>query len=123
MVHSGTKYGLMAVYVERLTISRPVNAGLRQRAMAAETTPLRHPERYHCKGPDLADFHRHVSDSGEGRWTLQAAIDEDALTPAISAAPYARFSACGQAEYADKPLSVRRFEFANPIEKPTGSVR
>jgi 6-phosphogluconate dehydrogenase len=120
MVHNGTKYGLMAACVERLIISHPVNAGLRQRAMAAETTPLRHPEPYHCKGPDLADFHRHVSDSGEGRWTLQAAIDENVLAPAISAAPYARFSPCSQAEYADKPLSARRFEFANPIAEPIG---
>ena len=118
--------------------------------MDAETTPLRHPEHYQYdidvakvaevwrrgsvvgswlldltasalrKSPDLANFHGRVSDSGEGRWTLLAAIDEGVPAPVISAALYARFYSRGNADYADKLLSALRFEFGGHVEKPAG---
>jgi len=150
MVHNGIEYGLMAAYAEGFNILRHANAGAHQRETDAETTPLRHPElfRYDIdvaqvaevwrrgsvvgswlldltasalrKSPDLANFHGRVSDSGEGRWTLQAAIDEGVPAPVISAALYARFSSRGEAEYADKLLSAMRFEFGGHEEKPAG---
>jgi 6-phosphogluconate dehydrogenase len=150
MVHNGIEYGLMAAYAEGFNILRHANAGAHQRETDAETTPLRHPElfRYDIdvaqvaelwrrgsvvgswlldltasalrKSPDLANFHGRVSDSGEGRWTLQAAIDEGVPAPVISAALYARFSSRGEAEYADKLLSAMRFEFGGHVEKPGG---
>ena len=150
MVHNGIEYGLMAAYAEGFNILRHANAGAHQRETDAETTPLRHPElfRYDIdvaqvaelwrrgsvvgswlldltasalrKSPDLANFHGRVSDSGEGRWTLQAAIDEGVPAPVISAALYARFSSRGEAEYADKLLSAMRFEFGGHVEKPAG---
>jgi 6-phosphogluconate dehydrogenase len=147
MVHNGIEYGLMAAYAEGLNIIRHANAGLHQRETDAETTPLRHPELYSYdiniaqvaevwrrgsvvgswlldlsasalrKSPDLGHFAGRVSDSGEGRWTLQAAIDEGVPAPVISAALYGRFSSRGEAEFADKLLSALRFEFGGHVEK------
>ncbi len=148
MVHNGIEYGLMAAYAEGMNILKHADAGARQRDADAETTPLRHPELYRYeidvaqvaevwrrgsvvgswlldltasalrKSPDLANFQGRVSDSGEGRWTLQAAIDEGVPAPVISAALYSRFSSRGEAEYADKLLSALRFEFGGHVEKP-----
>ncbi len=150
MVHNGIEYGVMAAYAEGLNIIRNANVGARRQETDAETTPLRHPELYRYdidvakvsevwrrgsvigswlldliasalrKGSDLANFHGRVSDSGEGRWTLQAAIDEGVPAPVISAALYARFSSRGEAEYADKLLSAMRFEFGGHLEKGAG---
>jgi 6-phosphogluconate dehydrogenase len=148
MVHNGIEYGLMGAYAEGLNIIRHANAGLHQQETDAETTPLRHPELYSYdidlaqvaevwrrgsvigswlldlaasalrQGADLSRFAGRVSDSGEGRWTLQAAIDEGVPAPVISAALFARFSSRGEAEYADKLLSALRFEFGGHVEKP-----
>ena len=148
MVHNGIEYGMMAAYAEGLNIIKHANIGLRTVAVDAETTPLRHPEHYKYdidiaqvaevwrrgsvvaswlldlaasalrKSPDLADFVGRVSDSGEGRWTLQAAIEESVPAPVISAAVFARFSSRGEADYADRLLSALRFEFGGHVEKP-----
>lgn len=148
MVHNGIEYGLMAAYAEGLNIIKHANVGMKTQAPDAETTPLRHPERYKYdidiaqvaevwrrgsvvaswlldlaasalrKSPDLGNFAGRVSDSGEGRWTLQAAIDESVPAPVISAALFARFSSRGEADYADRLLSALRFEFGGHIEKP-----
>ncbi len=147
MVHNGIEYGLMAAYSEGLNIIHKANVGLTKQEDDAETTPLRHPELYSYdinigdvaevwrrgsvvgswlldltasalrKSPDLEKFQGRVSDSGEGRWTLQAAIDEGVPAPVISAALYARFSSRGEAEFADKLLSALRFEFGGHVEK------
>ena len=148
MVHNGIEYGLMAAYAEGLNIIKHANVGLKTQATDAETTPLRHPERNKYdidiwrvaevwrrgsvvaswlldlaasalrKSPDLANFEGRVSDSGEGRWTLQAAIDESVPAPVISAALFARFSSRGEADYGDRLLSALRFEFGGHVEKP-----
>ena len=148
MVHNGIEYGLMAAYAEGLNIIKHANVGLHTQATDAETTPLRHPEHYKYdidiaqvaevwrrgsvvaswlldlaasalrKSPDLGDFAGRVSDSGEGRWTLQAAIDEGVPAPVISAALFARFSSRGEADYGDRLLSALRFEFGGHVEKP-----
>jgi 6-phosphogluconate dehydrogenase len=148
MVHNGIEYGLMAAYAEGLNVLRHANIGHRQHASDAETTPLRDPEfyRYELNLPDVAEVWRrgsvigswlldltagallqdprleaydgHVSDSGEGRWTLQAAIDEAVPTPVLSAAVYARFSSRGEAAFADKLLSAMRHSFGGHVEKP-----
>jgi len=150
MVHNGIEYGVMAAYAEGLNIIHNADVGSRQQETDAETTPLREPELYRYdidvskvsevwrrgsviaswlldliasalkKSPDLAEFHGRVSDSGEGRWTLQAAIDEGVPAPVISAALYARFSSRGEAEYADKLLSAMRYEFGGHVEKSGG---
>jgi 6-phosphogluconate dehydrogenase len=150
MVHNGIEYGAMAAYAEGLNILHHANVGAHRRDTDAETTPLRHPELYRYdidvakvtevwrrgsvigswlldltasalrKSPDLANFQGRVSDSGEGRWTLRAAIDEGVPAPVISAALYARFSSRGEAEYADRLLSALRFEFGGHVEKPAG---
>ncbi len=150
MVHNGIEYGTMAAYAEGLNIIRHANVGLHQHDTDAETTPLRNPEMYKYeidvgkvaevwrrgsvigswlldltasalrKNPDLSNFHGRVSDSGEGRWTLQAAIDEGVPAPVISAALYARFSSRGEADYADRILSALRYEFGGHVEKPAG---
>ncbi len=147
MVHNGIEYGLMAAYGEGLNIIHHANVGKSKQETDAETTPLRHPELYSYdiniadvaelwrrgsvvgswlldltasalrKSPDLEKFAGRVSDSGEGRWTLLAAIDEGVPAPVISAALYARFSSRGNAEFADKLLSAMRFEFGGHIEK------
>jgi 6-phosphogluconate dehydrogenase len=148
MVHNGIEYGMMAAYAEGFNIIRHANVGLHTQADDAETTPLRHPERYKYdidvaqvaevwrrgsvvaswlldltasalrKSPDLGNFAGRVSDSGEGRWTVQAAIDESVPAPVISAALFARFSSRGEADYGDRLLSALRFEFGGHVEKP-----
>ncbi|MDA8107002.1 MAG: decarboxylating 6-phosphogluconate dehydrogenase [Betaproteobacteria bacterium] len=150
MVHNGIEYGLMAAYAEGLNILQHAGIGNRASEVDAETTPLRHPERYRYDidvarvaelwrrgsvigswlldltasalraDPRLAKFGGRVSDSGEGRWTLQAAIDEGVPAPVIGAALYARFASRGHAEYADKLLSAMRYEFGGHLEKPSG---
>ena len=148
MVHNGIEYGLMAAYAEGLNIIKHADIGLTTETADAETTPLRNPEHYKYnidvaqvaevwrrgsvvaswlldltasalrKSPDLKAFDGRVSDSGEGRWTLQAAIDESVPAPVISAALFSRFSSRGDDDYADRLLSALRFEFGGHLEKP-----
>ena len=148
MVHNGIEYGLMAAYAEGMNILRAANMGAKPRAADAETVPLRHPEFYRYdldlpriaelwrrgsvigswlldltaealrRDPALDGFAGRVSDSGEGRWTLQAAIDEGAPAPVLSAALFGRFGSRGASEYADKLMSAMRFEFGGHHEKP-----
>jgi 6-phosphogluconate dehydrogenase len=148
MVHNGIEYGLMAAYAEGLNILHHANAGKKAREVDAETTPLRHPEHYQydlnladiaevwrrgsviaswlldltaialLDSPDLGKFAGHVSDSGEGRWTVMAAIDESVPAPVLSAALYERFSSRGEADFANKLLSAMRYEFGGHLEKP-----
>jgi 6-phosphogluconate dehydrogenase len=150
MVHNGIEYGLMAAYAEGLGILHDANAGKEDRAADAETTPLRDPEHYQydlnlrditevwrrgsviaswlldltaaslVKDPSLSEFSGHVSDSGEGRWTIKAAVDEAVPTPVLSAALYQRFSSRGEADYQDKLLSAMRFGFGGHLEKSAG---
>src|ERR1700677_909823 len=147
MVHNGIEYGIMASYAEGLNILRHANAGKQKQTVDAETTPLRNPEYYPydlniadiaevwrrgsviaswlldlaaislLDSPDLAKFAGRVSDSGEGRWTINAAIDESVPAPVLSAALYARFSSRGEDEFADKLLSALRFQFGGHEEK------
>jgi 6-phosphogluconate dehydrogenase len=147
MVHNGIEYGLMAAYAEGLGILRSANIGKRGHAVDAETTPLRNPEHYQydlnlsdiaevwrrgsvvaswlldlsaaalIKDPELKSFQGRVSDSGEGRWTIRAAIDEAVPTPVLSSALYERFSSRGEADFADKLLSAMRYEFGGHLEK------
>jgi len=148
MVHNGIEYGVMAAYAEGLNILRHANAGTKHREHDAETTPLRDPEHYQydfdvadiaevwrrgsviaswlldltagalLEQPDLNGFAGRVSDSGEGRWTVKAAIDESVPAPVLSAALYQRFSSRGEADYADKILSAMRGAFGGHREKP-----
>ena len=148
MVHNGIEYGLMAAYAEGLSILYHANVGTGRREQDAETTPLRDPEQYEydfdvgdiaevwrrgsviaswlldltaralLEQPDLAGFAGRVSDSGEGRWTVKAAIDESVPAPVLSAALYQRFSSRGEADYADKLLSAMRAAFGGHREKP-----
>ena len=148
MVHNGIEYGLMAAYAEGMNVLRHANVGLTKQAVDAETTPLRHPELYRFdidvasvaevwrrgsvvgswlldltaaalrSDADLKGFAGRVSDSGEGRWTLEAAIDEGVPAPVLSAALFGRFESRGAAEYADKLMSAMRFEFGGHHEKP-----
>ncbi len=148
MVHNGIEYGIMAAYAEGLNILHHANVGKQGQEIDAETTPLRHPEHYQydfnladvaevwrrgsviaswlldltadalIKSPDLEDFGGRVSDSGEGRWTATAAIDESVPAPVLTAALFARFSSRGEADFADKLLSAMRFEFGGHLEKP-----
>jgi 6-phosphogluconate dehydrogenase len=147
MVHNGIEYGLMAAYAEGLNILRHANAGKQQRASDAETAPLGDPEYYAydlnladiaevwrrgsviaswlldlaamalLDSPDLAKFTGRVSDSGEGRWTIAAALDESVPVPVLSAALYTRFSSRGEDEFADKMLSALRYQFGGHKEK------
>ena len=149
MVHNGIEYGIMAAYAEGMGVLRSANVGKRDHAVDAETTPLRDPEFYRydfnlpdiaevwrrgsvvaswlldltaaalSKDPELKDFQGRVSDSGEGRWTIRAAIDEAVPTPVLSSALYQRFSSRGEADFADKLLSAMRFEFGGHLEKPS----
>jgi len=151
MVHNGIEYGIMAAYAEGLNILHKANAGKKSREVDAETSPLRNPEHYQydlnltditevwrrgsvvaswlldltaislLEQPTLARFSGRVSDSGEGRWTLQAAIDESAPAPVLSAALYQRFTSRGEDEFADRVLSAMRFQFGGHIEKAAGS--
>jgi 6-phosphogluconate dehydrogenase len=147
MVHNGIEYGIMASYAEGLNILRHANVGKRRHAVDAETAPLRHPENYPyelnladiaevwrrgsviaswlldltavalLKSPDLANFAGRVSDSGEGRWTIAAAIDESVPAPVLSAALYQRFASRGEDDFADKVLSALRYQFGGHEEK------
>jgi 6-phosphogluconate dehydrogenase len=147
MVHNGIEYGVMAAYAEGLGVLRNANIGKRTHEIDAETTPLRNPEHYQydlnlrdvtevwrrgsviaswlldltaasmVKDPDLAEFAGRVSDSGEGRWTIKAAIDEAVPVPVLSTALYERFSSRGEADYQDKVLSAMRFGFGGHLEK------
>jgi 6-phosphogluconate dehydrogenase len=148
MVHNGIEYGIMAAYAEGLSVLRSSNIGKQQHGADAETTPLRDPEHYQydmdlkniaevwrrgsviaswlldltatalVQDPGLSKFAGRVSDSGEGRWTIKAAIDEAVPTPVLTASLYERFSSRGEADYADKLLSAMRFEFGGHLEKP-----
>ena len=150
MVHNGIEYGLMAAYAEGLNILQQANIGKRDHTADAETSPLRDPEAYQydlnladiselwrrgsvvgswlldltaialMKSPDLKDFSGSVADSGEGRWTIEAAVDEGVPAPVLSAALFQRFASRGEAEFSDKILSAMRFEFGGHVERPTG---
>jgi 6-phosphogluconate dehydrogenase len=147
MVHNGIEYGIMAAYSEGMNILRHANAGKVERAVDAETTPLENPEFYQYdfdlpdiaevwrrgsviaswlldltatalqRSPQLKEFGGHVSDSGEGRWTLKAAIDESVPAPILSTAVSERFSSRGEADFANRLLSAMRFEFGGHEEK------
>jgi 6-phosphogluconate dehydrogenase len=147
MVHNGIEYGVMAAYAEGLNVLGHANAGLRQVAVDAETAPVRHADEYQydlnladiaevwrrgsvisswlldltaralLQAPDLRDFAGRVSDSGEGRWTVMAAIDEAVPVPVLSSALYARFSSRGEADFADRLLSAMRFQFGGHVEE------
>jgi 6-phosphogluconate dehydrogenase len=147
MVHNGIEYGLMAAYAEGLGILRSANVGKAQHEVDAETTPLRDPEHYQydldlrdvaevwrrgsviaswlldltaaalVKDPALSEFEGRVSDSGEGRWTIKAAIDEAVPVPVLSTALYERFASRGEADYQGKLLSAMRYAFGGHLEK------
>jgi 6-phosphogluconate dehydrogenase len=148
MVHNGIEYGIMAAYAEGLGVLRGANAGKHAREADAETAPLRNPEHYQydinvadvtevwrrgsvisswlldltaialAEDPALAKFEGRVSDSGEGRWTIQAAIDEGVPAPVLTTALYERFSSRGNATFQDKVLSAMRYQFGGHVEKP-----
>jgi 6-phosphogluconate dehydrogenase len=150
MVHNGIEYGLMAAYAEGLNVLRAANVGRMRHGVDAETTPLREPEHYQydldlpdiaevwrrgsvvaswlldltaaalVEDPSLAGFAGRVSDSGEGRWTIKAGVDEGVPTPVLSSALYQRFSSRGEADFADKLLSAMRRQFGGHQEKPAG---
>ena len=150
MVHNGIEYGVMAAYAEGFNVLRHADVGQREQAIDAETTPLRDPEFYCydmnlpeiaevwrrgsvigswlldltagalLKNPQLEGFAGRVSDSGEGRWTLQAAIDEAVPTPVLSAALHERFASRGQADFSNQMLSAMRHAFGGHHEKPEG---
>jgi 6-phosphogluconate dehydrogenase len=150
MVHNGIEYGIMAAYAEGFGILRGANVGARSHEVDAETTPLRDPSLYRfdlplediaevwrrgsviaswlldltasalAKDPVLATFAGHVSDSGEGRWTVKAAVDEAVPAPVLTAALFARFSSRGEADFANRLLSALRFEFGGHVEKSAG---
>jgi 6-phosphogluconate dehydrogenase len=150
MVHNGIEYGIMAAYAEGLNIIRSANVGKQTHAADAETTPLRDPEHYQydfnltditevwrrgsviaswlldltatalAGDPQLSKFAGRVSDSGEGRWTIKASIDEAVPSPVLTNALYERFSSRGEADFADKLLSAMRYEFGGHLEKAAG---
>jgi 6-phosphogluconate dehydrogenase len=150
MVHNGIEYGIMAAYAEGLGILQAANIGKKQHAIDAETTPLRDPEHYQydlnlpdvaevwrrgsviaswlldltatalLADPALAKFAGRVSDSGEGRWTIKAAIDEAVPAPVLTTALYERFASRGEAEFQNKLLSAMRYGFGGHLEKATG---
>jgi 6-phosphogluconate dehydrogenase len=148
MVHNGIEYGIMAAYAEGLAVLRGANIGRQEGKIDAETTPLRDPKQYQydlelrditevwrrgsviaswlldltaaalLQDPTLAKFAGRVSDSGEGRWTIKAAIDEAVPAPVLTASLYERFSSRGEADFANKLLSAMRYEFGGHLEKP-----
>jgi 6-phosphogluconate dehydrogenase len=150
MVHNGIEYGVMAAYAEGFGVLRDANVGAREQSSDAETTPLRDPEHYQydfnlrdiaevwrrgsviaswlldltsaalVKDPALSEYQGRVSDSGEGRWTIKAAIDEGVPVPVLSCALYERFSSRGESDYQDKLLSAMRYQFGGHVEKPAG---
>ncbi len=147
MVHNGIEYGVMAAYAEGLALLRNANVGLKQSLADAETTPLRDPEYYQydfdlrdiaevwrrgsvisswlldltavalAKDPDLAQFAGRVSDSGEGRWTIKAAVDEGVPVPVLSSSLFARFASRGESDFQNKVLSAMRYAFGGHLEK------
>jgi 6-phosphogluconate dehydrogenase len=147
MVHNGIEYGIMAAYAEGMGVLRAANIGKKEHAIDAETTPLHDPEIYQydldlgnvaevwrrgsviaswlldltaislAKDPELSGFSGKVSDSGEGRWTIKAAIDEGVPVPVLTTALYQRFTSRGEADYQDKLLSAMRFQFGGHLEK------
>jgi len=151
MIHNGIEYGLMAAYAEGLAVLKAANTGKKTGAVDAETTPLRNPEHYQydldladiaevwrrgsviaswlldltagalIKDPELSNFAGRVSDSGEGRWTIKAAIDEGVPVHVLSSALYERFSSRGEADFANKLLSAMRYGFGGHLEKLPGS--
>ncbi|MEO5797099.1 MAG: phosphogluconate dehydrogenase (NAD(+)-dependent, decarboxylating) [Rhodoferax sp.] len=153
MVHNGIEYGVMAAYAEGFNILRNANVGQRASVVDAETTPLRHPEHYQYAldlpeiaevwrrgsvigswlldltaaalkaDPGLDGFDGRVSDSGEGRWTIQAAIDEAVPVPVLSAALYARFSSRNEADFANRVQSAMRHEFGGHVEQPAAAAK
>ena len=153
MVHNGIEYGVMAAYAEGLSILRSANVGKRGSVVDAETTPLRNPEEYQyemnlrdisevwrrgsviaswlldltasalLQDQNLSQFAGHVSDSGEGRWTIKAAIDEAVPAPVLTTALYERFSSRGEADYANKLLSAMRYEFGGHLEKSESTAK
>jgi 6-phosphogluconate dehydrogenase len=152
MVHNGIEYGVMAAYAEGLGVLRDANVGKEKGAIDAETTPLRDPEHYRydfnlrdvaevwrrgsviaswlldltaaalVADPSLSKFAGRVSDSGEGRWTIKAAIDEGVPVPVLSTALYQRFTSRGEADYQDKLLSAMRYQFGGHLEKSDKQV-
>jgi 6-phosphogluconate dehydrogenase len=148
MVHNGIEYGVMAAYAEGLGVLRSANIGKQQNRIDAETTPLRNPEHYQfdfnlrdvaevwrrgsviaswlldltasalLQDPNLSKFAGRVSDSGEGRWTIKAAIDEGVPAHVLTTALYERFSSRGEADFANKILSAMRYQFGGHAEKP-----
>ena len=150
MVHNGIEYGIMAAYAEGMAVLRGANIGKQVGQVDAETTPLRDPEHYQyeldlrnitevwrrgsviaswlldltatalLQDPTLSEFTGRVSDSGEGRWTIKAAIDEAVPTPVLTTSLYERFSSRGEADFANKLLSAMRYEFGGHMEKPAG---
>jgi 6-phosphogluconate dehydrogenase len=148
MVHNGIEYGLMAAYAEGFNVLRAANIGRKTGRVDAETTPLRDPANYEydlplgdiaevwrrgsvisswlldltanalARDPKLAEFGGRVSDSGEGRWTIKAAIDEGVPVPVLTTALYERFSSRGEAEFQDRLLSALRFQFGGHVEEP-----
>src|SRR6516162_10336636 len=148
MVHNGTEYGIMAAYAEGIGVLRDANIGKKQGEVDAETTPLRDPQHYQydldlgeiaevwrrgsviaswlldltagalIKDANLSQFAGRVSDSGEGRWTIKAAIDQGVPVPVLTTALYERFASRGEADYQDKLLSAMRFGFGGHLEKP-----
>jgi 6-phosphogluconate dehydrogenase len=153
MVHNGIEYGVMAAYAEGLAVLKAANIGKKSGTVDAETTPLRDPEHYQydlnlpditelwrrgsviaswlldlqaaalIEDPALSKFGGRVSDSGEGRWTIKAAIDEGVPAYVLSAALYERFASRGEADFADKLLSAMRYEFGGHLEKPATQAR
>jgi 6-phosphogluconate dehydrogenase len=153
MVHNGIEYGLMAAYAEGLGVLKAANIGKTGSETDAETTPLRDPEHYQfdlnladisevwrrgsvvaswlldltanalAADQELSQFEGHVSDSGEGRWTIKAAIDEGVPVPVLTTALYERFASRGEADYQDKLLSAMRFGFGGHLEKKGGAVK
>jgi len=150
MVHNGIEYGIMAAYAEGLAVLKAADVGKQKGEIDAETTPLRDPEHYQydfnlpdvtevwrrgsviaswlldltaaalMEDPEMSKFGGRVSDSGEGRWTIKAGIDEGVPTPVLTTALYERFSSRGDADFSNKLLSAMRYEFGGHLEKPVG---
>jgi 6-phosphogluconate dehydrogenase len=150
MVHNGIEYGMMAAFAEGLNILKHANAGKAAREQDAETAPMRNPEHYMYdlpladvaevwrrgsviaswlldltaialfESPGLANFSGHVSDSGEGRWTMMAAVDESTPAPVLSAALFQRFTSRGEEDFANRLLSAMRYQFGGHVERGAG---
>jgi 6-phosphogluconate dehydrogenase len=151
MVHNGIEYGLMAAYAEGLNVLKHANVGKNTHAVDAETAPLRNPEHYQydfnladiaelwrrgsvvaswlldltanalAQQPDLQEFSGRVSDSGEGRWTILAAIESTTPAPVLTTALYQRYTSRGEDEFATRLLSAMRYQFGGHVERPVGA--